>query len=513
MSTRVAVIGAGLAGLVAALSLAQRGCAVTVFERASTVGGKMRVIDIDDEPIDAGPTVFTLREIFDEIFAAAGTTLEQHLKLRPLEVLARHAWREDERLDLYADAERSAAAVGEFAGAREAHNFRRFSERARGIYQTLEKNFIRAPRVSGPFQLARRVGLTRVTQLAGITPFSTLWQALSSEFRDPRLRQLFGRYATYCGSSPFAAPATLMLVAHVEQRGVWSIDGGMHALALALQGLGVAAGVKFRFGAEVSQLDVASGRVGAVRLASGERFEVDAAVVGADVAAIASGRFGASSAPSVAADRRTERSLSAVTWALRARTHGFPLERHNVFFSSDYRREFDDIFKRHSVPSEPTVYVCAQDRDGASLSAGRAERLLVLINAPPLGDIHRYGTRELARFGQRAFDQMKKCGLDVERVPQHSVVTSPTDFEKMFPATGGALYGRASHGWRSSFERAGSRTRIPNLYLAGGSVHPGPGVPMAAVSGQLAAAALLADCTTTQARPQWRARTPSSSTL
>lgn len=487
------VVGAGVAGLVAAAGLAARGLAVTVVERADGPGGKMREVRVGDARLDAGPTVLTLRHVFEEIFAEAGADLADAVALRPAAVLARHAWGPRERLDLFADRGRSADAIAAFAGPAEARGYRRFCADAAGIYRTLERPFIRAARPSLQ-GLVGGAGVRGLRDLWKIRPFATLWQALGDHFQDPRLRQLFGRYATYCGSSPFAAPATLMLVAHVEQEGVWLVEGGMHRLAVALEALARRHGAAFRYGAAARAVLVEGGRAAGVALEDGERLGADAVVVNADVAAIAAGRLGAAvaaAAPAVPADRR---SLSAVTWNLVARTRGFPLVRHNVFFSDDYRAEFDDIFRRRRLPVAPTVYVCAQDRpDGDGDPPDGPERLLCLINAPAIGDTHPFDPTETAECERRTFALLERSGLTVERRPEATATTTPAGFERLFPATGGALYGRASHGWRASFERPGARTRVPGLYLAGGSAHPGPGVPMAALSGRTAAASLLAD--------------------
>ena len=230
---RVAVIGAGVGGLAAALALAAHGLEVVVLERAAAPGGKMREIALGDARLDAGPTVFTMRWVLEEIFAEAGAALDAHLALRPAAVLARHAWDGDGgRLDLHADPARSAEAIGEFAGPAEARGYLAFCDRARRIYATLERPFIRAPRPS-MLSLITAAWPAGLAELWGVSPFATLWKALGDHFRDARLRQLFGRYATYCGSSPFLAPATLMLIAHVEQQGVWLVEGGMHRVARA----------------------------------------------------------------------------------------------------------------------------------------------------------------------------------------------------------------------------------------------------------------------------------------
>lgn len=493
----MAVIGAGIGGLVVGLELASRGLDVTIVERAPTPGGKMRQLEVDGSRIDAGPTVLTMRWVLDEIFASAGRLLDSEVTLRPAGILARHAWSNDQRLDLHADIERSADAIGAFAGAAAARGYRGFCAHARRIYETLEGPFIRSRRPSVP-ALVRGVGISRLGELWSIRPFETLWRALGEHFADPRLRQLFGRYATYCGSSPFQAPATLMLVAHVEQSGVWLVEGGMQRIADALAALAARNGAMLRYGETVIELTVGHRGIDGVVLDTGERLDADAVVVNADVAALASGLLGNSVAHATSRPPETSRSLSAVTWAMSASISGFPLLRHNVFFSSDYAAEFDDILVRRRLPSAPTVYVCAQDRGDADEPVSGPERLLCLVNAPATGDSDPFDAAEIEPCAQRAFALLERCGSHIQRRPEATRVTTPRDFDRLFPGTGGALYGQASHGWRASFARPGARTRIPGLYLAGGSTHPGPGVPMAALSGRMAAQSLLEDLASTR---------------
>ncbi|WP_158044749.1 1-hydroxycarotenoid 3,4-desaturase CrtD [Skermanella pratensis] len=490
---RIVVVGAGIGGLTAALTLASRGMDVTVLEKADHPGGKMREVAVGGARLDAGPTVFTLPRIFEEIFADAGDDLHRHVTLRPAEVLARHAWTDGSRLDLFADPKRSADAIGAFAGAREAEGFRRFQAEARRTWHTLQDSFVRSaePSVKG---LVGSVGLRGLGDLWRIRPFDTLWKALGDYFQDPRLRQLFGRYATYCGSSPFLAPATLMLVAHVEQDGVWLVEGGMARLAEALARLAERHGAVFRYGAEVAKIDTTGGRTSGVTLASGERIEADSVVVNADSGALAGGFLGPAAARAVPPADPAHRSLSAVTWSLLAEPEGFPLSRHTVFFSDDYAAEFDDIFGRSRLPRAPTVYVCAQDRDaGGAAPPGGPERLFCLVNAPPTGDIPPFDPTEIEQCANSTFGILERCGLRLRTSPEHTMVTTPRDWNRLFPATGGALYGPASHGWKASFSRPTARSRIPGLYLAGGSIHPGPGVPMVALSGRMAARAVLRD--------------------
>jgi 1-hydroxycarotenoid 3,4-desaturase len=515
---RVLVIGAGMGGLAAAVDLARAGCRVTVLERAAGPGGKLREVMVgggaNGDPgtagpgdacpgIDGGPTVFTMRAVFESLFADAGARLEDRLPLVPADLLARHAWREGGRLDLFADVERSASAIGDFAGADDARAFRDFHARSGGLHDALRHSFMEAQRPS-PAELVARLGVRGLGAMWRTAPWRTLWQTLGAQFRDPRLRQLYSRYATYVGSSPLAAPATLMLIAHVEQQGVWLVQGGMRRIALALETLGEEQGADYRYDAHVARLVVRERRVSGVVLDSGEEIAADAVVFNGDISALGSGALGAELRGALPVTAPRDRALSAVTWCLRAPTRGFPLAHHTVFFGDDYPDEFDAVFRRRTVSRAPTVYVCAQDRDASAAAAlrdglteGAAERLLLLVNAPADGDRGGIDDATLDRIGDDAFGLMRDCGFVVGdgsvAARQGGVVTRPQDWERLFPATGGSLYGRANHGALGSFQRPGAASGVPGLYLAGGSVPPGPGVPMATLSGRLAAARLLAD--------------------
>lgn len=499
---RVVVVGAGIGGLTAAVGLAAEGLDVTVVEKFDAPGGKMREVRVCGARIDAGPTVFTMRDVFEEIFANAGASLDDYLTVKPAEVLARHAWEAGGELDLFADMDRTVDAIGAFAGAKNACGYASFCKEAANIYRILDRAFIRAQKPNLP-ELLWRVGLLNFEDLWRINPYQSFWSAVCRHMSDPRLRQLFGRYSTYCGASPFSAPATLMLVAHVEQRGVWLVEGGIHRIALALESLARRLGAAFRYNAQAAEVLSVRGRVSGVRLESGERLSADAVILNADAAAVARGALGLSAQGAIRPIPSRKHSLSALTFAFQAEAHGFPLARHTVFFpNAPYASEFDAIFKLRKLPPSPAVYVCAQDRDDeGGRRGGGPERFLGIVNAPAQLGAETLSQSEIEECENKTFRLMEACGLRLTVASGAMVRTAPQDFERLFPGAGGAIYGRASHGWMASFQRQSVRSGMPGLYFAGGSVHPGPGVPMAALSGRLAGEALLADWALTK---RWR---------
>ncbi|SFJ84834.1 1-hydroxycarotenoid 3,4-desaturase CrtD [Jannaschia pohangensis] len=483
------IIGAGIGGLAAALRLAHAGRPVTVLERAATPGGKMRALPTDAGPVDAGPTVLTLRHVFDELFADVGESLSNHVTLRANPVLARHFWSDGTTLDLMADEDESRANVAAAFGSRAADDFTRFSARTRRLFQAFDVPMMQAATPSQRDVTGRVLRQPRL--IRDMAPLRSLSQMLRGAFAEPKLQQLFGRYATYVGGIPALSPAILSLIWHAESSGVWSVAGGMHSLARAIEGLARDRGVAFHYDTHVTGIEVRDGRATAVLTEAG-RHPAEAVLFNGDPRALTLGYLGAEAAAAVPSGPVRTRSLSAHVHAFAATPSGPPLAAHNVFFADSEAAEFDPL-ARGEVPVDATLYICAQDR-GADATPPPLERFEIIRNAPPAPS-----TQESPPCPTPVFQRLAQFGLTFSPEPGPATLTDPAAFDRLFPGSSGSLYGQSPHGMMAAFARPTARTRIKGLYLAGGGAHPGAGVPMATLSGRHAAAAILQDRTSTSA--------------
>jgi 1-hydroxycarotenoid 3,4-desaturase len=496
---RAVVIGAGVGGLAAAARLARAGLAVTLLDRHPWPGGKMRTLPSPAGPVDAGPTVVTMKPVFEALFADCGARIDDHVSLVPEPLLARHYWPDGATLDLFADPEASAAAVRGFGGARAEADFRAFSATAGRLYRAFDAPMMQAPQP----RLGRLVlsALSRPDLLPVLLPGRSLAGLLAGRFADARLAQLFGRYATYVGGSPYLSPAVLGLIWHSEARGVWRVEGGMHRLAAAMLALAESLGVEAELGTGADKIELRDGRVAAVHTADGRRVLADRVVFNGDPRALAEGLLGQGARAAVARRATEPRSQSAYVWAFASTPQGHELAHHTVFFGADPKTEFEALAAGRP-PEDPTLYLCAEDR-GSGRTPPAIERFEIIMNGPPLTG---GPPEEESRCRTRVFDTLAARGLSFAPAPPPAALTDPGRFAALFPGSAGSLYGLSPHGLMAPFARPGARTRIKGLYLAGGGAHPGAGIPMATLSGRHAAEAILEDRASTS--PFRRTDTP-----
>ncbi|WP_434612604.1 1-hydroxycarotenoid 3,4-desaturase CrtD [Tabrizicola sp. M-4] len=493
---RVIVIGAGMGGLAAAIRLAASGLKVTVLEAAATPGGKARAIPSPAGPVDTGPTVLTMRHVFDALFALNGERLDDHATLVPQRILARHWWPDSSALDLTTDSAENAENIRAFAGPREAAAFLKFDATAEALHQAFDAPVMQAARPDLP--AIARAALRQPRLWPALLPGLSLQRWLRTQFRDPRLIQLFARYATYVGGRPARSPAVLSLIWRAEARGVWAVEGGMHHLAMALTALAERMGVAFRFSTQATRIQRQNGHVTGVQIADGRTLPCTSVVFNGDPAALTEGRMGSAAAASLPRTASHPRSLSALVWAFASEAQGDKaahLVHHNLFFTADPEAEFGPIGQGR-MPEAPTLYLCAEDRihdPRARAIAGPIsgpERFEIILNAP--AGLPALRPEDFQTCRQITFDRLSRMGLTLTP-PGSEALTSPATLDRLFPASRGAIYGRSPEGTMASFQRPPARTALPGLYLAGGGAHPGAGVPMAALSAKHAAEAIMQD--------------------
>jgi phytoene desaturase len=483
---RIVIVGAGVGGLSTAIRLAHAGHRVTVLEKNERVGGKMDLWENDGYRFDTGPSLLTMPFILHELFESVGRRLDAYLDLVPVNPICRYFWPDGSRVDASSDIGATEREVGRL-NAGDGASVRMFLEHGRRIYDAAFEPFMMRPFGSMGFRELLK-SLKHLPAAARIDAFRSLNTAVEKYFVDGRIRQLFNRFATYNGSSPFRAPATLCIIPYIEfAMGGWYVRGGIYRLAGALERLAREMGIEIRTGIAASVIEHGGNRVRGILTPDGERIDADIVVSNAD-ALYASKEL----LQEGASTRTIEPSLAGFVLLLGVRKIWPGLAHHNVFFSDDYRAEFDTMFTEGRPAKNPTIYVC----DASSTESGHApvgcSSLFVLVNAPPLPVEKGKGTdwnSVKSEYRDRIIGILERRGLsglsdaiDIERT------ITPLDFETKYNAFRGSIYGTSSNSRAAAFLRPPNKSRrYRNLYFVGGSSHPGGGIPLVLLSGRIVA--------------------------
>ena len=482
---KIVVIGAGIGGLTAALSLA-KDHEVLVVEADERPGGKAAEVVIDGVPCDTGPSVLTLPEIFEQIFSDIGERFSDHVRLIEHSPAFTYVWPDQQRLDVHQHLDATLESVQSTFGQNAAEDLRAFMNYAGAIWDAASPPFIYGP-APDVWRVLRMLP-THMAQLGTIDPLRSMRRGIEHYVSNPRVRMVLERYATYNGSDVRAAPATLNCIAHVELAlGGYGVDGGIHALVRAIESLAKSHGVTFEYGAPVQSLRTQSGHVTGVTLRDGRAIDADAVVCNADVAHLVTDLLPSGTRHGL---HMPPRSMSG--WTALVRTHRGPHTPHTVAFPDDYSAEFADIFDGSRPPRDPTVYACdPASAHNRPIWPDGSRPVFLMANAPAVQDGQ--PEQDYAQLRERALQRAAAAGLIGVEDP---VVweRSPKLLEARFPRTGGALYGGASNDPLAAFRRPPNRVnRLNGLYLASGSAHPGGGLPLCAMSGKQAALALQRD--------------------
>ncbi len=483
MPNHVIVIGAGLGGLSAAIRLAHRGFKVSVFEKNSTAGGKMQeVISDNGYRFDAGPTLITMPFVFEELFKSVGRNLNDYLALVPLESACKYFFSDGSSFTAYCDLNRLREEIARVFPS-ETENFERYFQYSKKIYDATAENFI-----YNPLSFSRLLK-SNPLDLLHIDAFSTTHAANARFFKDSRLVQFLDRFPTYVGSSPYLAPATLNVIPFVEIAfGGFYVKGGMIQLAKAYQRLAEEFGATFHFNQSVQAILTSNGKVSGVKLESGETIECDAIVSNDDAIHTYANLLGEKRI-----EEKYEASCSGFVLCLGVGATHERLAHHNIFFASDYEKEFAEIFEQKMMPSEPTIYISISAKSDEGQAPEGKENWFVLINAPFLSPAYDWEKNQTA-YRNLVVNRLKSLGFSsLDGQIEFERAITPMDLKMKFNSFRGSIYGISSNNRMSAFLRPRNRGKVKGLYLASGSAHPGGGTPMVTLSGKFAAELLMAD--------------------
>ncbi|MFN3529170.1 MAG: phytoene desaturase family protein [Bacteroidia bacterium] len=478
----VAVIGGGVAGLAIAARLASSGYGVTLFESAPEAGGKLTDERIDGFRFDNGPSLFTMPELLEALFEECGKDLSDYLEYHALDLVTRYFYPEGTRLDAWSDPKRFALELEEQLG-EPASRVERYLKRARLMYETTSPVFL-FKSLNDWSNLLRFSTFLKVLKLPWLGAHTSMHQFNKKWFKHNRTVQLFDRFATYNGSDPYRAPATLNLISYIEHgKGAFYPKGGMIAIRDALVKLNLELGVQFRFNTKVDRFFIHQRKIKGLTI--GKEREVFNKVVSAvDITQVNQHMYPRNAR--FARKRPQELSTSALIFHWGMKGDFQELDLHNIFFSSNYHREFQYL-RRGKIANDPTIYVYVSSKLNAADAPQAHENWFVMVNTPPHKDqnweeyvaaVRTYALKHLGEVLKRDLAPLLVC----------ETITTPEDLERKTGSVGGAIYGPASNSkWSAFLRQSNKHAKIEGLYFVGGSVHPGGGIPLCLLSAAITA--------------------------
>lgn len=474
----IGVVGAGIGGLCAACELAKEGHDVTVFEKNNQVGGKMSEVSIDGFRFDTGPSLLTMPNVLDELFSNCGHRREDYFQILPLDPLCRYVYPDGLQMDSFTDKTNAIREIEKIEPS-EAQAYLRFLQYASRLYDRTTNAFLLNPLADWS-----DVKHVRWWDLLKIDAFTSVSDRVDASFKSTHLRSFFKRFTTYNGSNPWKAPATLNVIPHIElNQGGYYVKGGLYRIAQSLYELALALGVRFEFDAKVERILIENKTVKGLQI-NGKVVSCDLIVSNADATFTHTQLLDdrVLDPPKKSRLAKVEPSSSGFVILLGLSKTYPSLAHHNIFFSSDYKEEFQDIFERGKLPEDPTIYVTNTSLTDASDAPVGGSNWFILVNAPwvrknaPEADYEAYADHLIL--------SLTKSGL--RGIQEHTVVRKiirPTEFESRWNSNRGSIYGTSSNHRMAAFVRPRNRSPFAkNLYLVGGSTHPGGGIPLVTLS-------------------------------
>lgn len=473
---KIVVIGAGLGGLTTACLLSKKGHDVLVIEKNKNAGGKMNQVVKRGFRFDTGPSLFTMPFVLDKVFKECGSSLENELDVSPLAPLCRYFFPDGVIFDNYLDRTKNNQELSSFAP-QDIKAYSHFLKKAHELYDKTAPAFI-----FNPLYDNSDFSSVKPFDLLGINALTTVHKQVNKHFDSSHLRQFFKRFPTYNGSSPYLAPGTLNVIPHVElNQGGYYIKGGIHKVVQALENKAIELGVKFKYNREAERIHVENKTVKGVYNTSGKLYEADLVVANSDATYTYTKLLKKDSISPSKRKRfkKTEPSSSGFVLLLGVEKVYDQLKHHNVFFSSDYKKEFKQLFEEKVMPDDPTLYIANTSHTDPDHAPEGCSNLFVLANAPYLSKNYKWEKhrRKVANHIVKILEGKGLEGLKENLI--YSKIITPRDFKKLYYSNKGSIYGTSSNSKMAAFLRPRNKCKdLDGLYLTGGSTHPGGGIPL-----------------------------------
>ncbi|WP_353854863.1 phytoene desaturase family protein [Bacillus sp. Bos-x628] len=486
---KVIIIGGGLGGLSAAIRLQSSGFQVTILEKEAALGGKLQRHKGEGYSFDLGPSTITMKAYFEEVFTACHRRMEDYVTFYPIYPLTKNFFSDGHTVELTPHIEQMETQIAQFSP-EDAKQYRAFLRESKRLFQLAEDQFLNRLLLTWK----DKTDMKLMKAFLAVKPFTSVQRLLRQYFRHPHTLAMFGRYATYIGSSPYEAPAIFNMMAYLEgEKGIYGVKGGTYRLVEAFETLAKELGVQIQVNEQVKTIHVTDRRIQGVETGQ-KMYEADQVIAGADALTVYRQLIAEKDRPSYLNQKlsKIEPSLSGFVLLLGVPKVYEQLSHHNVFFPENYEQEFKDIFQRKQLPNDPTLYICYSGHSEPDLSGGTdRSNFFVLANAP-------YVTKEQdwdmlkETYRQHIKTKLKEKGFfDIEQLVEYEAVQTPLDLQQKTGAYQGAIYGMSSNSFKQAFFRINNKSKdIEGLWFVGGTSHPGGGTPIVTKSGQLVAEAI-----------------------
>ncbi|MCA1063026.1 phytoene desaturase family protein [Rossellomorea sp. AcN35-11] len=481
---KVIIVGCGLGGLAAGISLQSKGYHVTIFDENLHPGGKMMPVEIDGYSFDFGPNTITMPEVFQSVINDAGGDASKYFQFERLVRHTKNVFHNGKVLYQSADPMEMRKELEKFDPYGAAH-YKEYLKEVGKLYKLAENGFFY--RVFGSWRDYLAPQLT--ASFIKVRPFEKMAHFHRRFFRDEDVLKVFNRYATYIGSSPFSCPATFSLIGHLEmEEGVYYTNGGNTKIAEGFYQFFKELGGTVHLGEKVKEIVVNGKRAVGVVTGEGERLFAHDVIVNGDFITATKDLIKEKDRPSHP-DRKLDSyvpSISAFVILAGLKTFQESVHHHQVYFTKDYEREFKEIFSKKQLPNDPTIYISHSAASDRSVTKG--SNLFILVNAPAV----KLSEEEALEYKEKIYQTLEEKGLSIRQQLEVERVFTPDTIKRKFSAYKGSLYGLASHRMTEAFLRPSNVSKdIEHLFYVGGTTHPGGGSPMVTISGRNVAAYIL----------------------